>query len=76
MTITTTDKAYAIASLLKTHGIDKRPTVVDDDIHYSILTGYTRVVSAHREKKFVPTFEKRVLTRYQVLGIYHDLYGE
>ena len=75
MTITTTDKAFAIARLIKNHGIDRSPRVVDDDIHYSLYVGH-RQEGTGRDKKFVPKYEQRIITRYQVLGIYHDLYGE
>ena len=79
-TITTTDKAYAIAHLIRVHGIDKHPNVDEhDNITYSLFTGHKEVVTFvnHRkERKYVPQFVQKTITYDQVLGIYHDLFGE
>ena len=80
MTITTIDKAYAIANLIKVHGIDKRPYVdADANIHYSRHIGYRReVVRVGRPsaRRFVPEFKQCVITYDTVIGIYFDLYEE
>ena len=80
MSITTIDKAYAIARLIKVHGIDKRPEVdADANIHYSRLVGYRKEVvhvGRRSERRFVPEFKQCVITYDTVIGIYFDLYGE